>query len=225
MANPKHVLVFVTFRCRARDDEHSPLHLPLQSFGSAHVDHGTCWIGRYTYKSFCANGCSMGNETTTNAFPSIAFSQYLFLLLCYKWIPKFTATMSSAVVHAVLIICAFAYTWLRPDWPYVSGAAILLQTCQGIAFELIWLVITQLLGALLWTDEDQRITQVAKMSALYCGIGPALGALVVAFLVSSGEGNAAAELLLLQGFTLVFRCSVALTAASFVFSWGWSSSD
>ena len=132
------------------------------------------------------------------------------------------------MVHASLIICSFIFSWLRPEWPVLWLSVILLQVLQGIAFPLIWLVITQRVCALLWTEEDQRIAQVGKLSALYSSIGPAVGALLAGFLLSGDEsdvGSSTAGTILLAGYTLVFRCNIALTAASFVVSWGWSSTD
>ncbi|KAI8145367.1 hypothetical protein BJV82DRAFT_535509 [Fennellomyces sp. T-0311] len=144
------------------------------------------------------------------------------------WIPRFTVTVTTTMVHASLIICSFIYSWLRPEWPVLWLSVILLQVLQGVSFPLIWLVITQRVCALLWTEEDQRIAQVGKLSALYSSIGPAVGALLTGFLLSGDEsdvGSSTAGTLLLAGYTLVFRCNIALTAASFVVSWGWSSTD
>lgn len=68
---------------------------------------------------------------------------------------------------------------------------------------------------LLWTEEDLRSTQVSKLSALYSALGPALGALAASFLAENQEAS----------FAVVYRLTVALVAVSYVFSWGWSSSD
>ncbi|KAI9272891.1 hypothetical protein BDA99DRAFT_556487 [Phascolomyces articulosus] len=150
------------------------------------------------------------------------------------WIPRFTITVTTTMVHAALIICSFVYSWLRPEWPMLWLQIIFLQVLQGIAFPLVWLVMTQRICALLWTDEDQRIAQVGKLSALFSSVGPAVGALLAGFLLSGNDtdigsstddNTEAMDAFLMAGYTLVFRCNIALTAASFVVSWGWSSTD
>lgn len=145
--------------------------------------------------------------------------------------------MTAAAVHAVLIVSAFAYTWLRPQGAGLEIAVIVLQLaqgmyvrttnfqiiiisflCTGTVLHAIWLVMTQYISALLWTEEDQRMAQVSKLSALYSCIGPAVGALAAGFFVSGSDT-------LLTGFTTIYRSTVAITAASFVVSWGWSTSN
>lgn len=102
----------------------------------------------------------------------------------------------------------------------------------GLAFHLIWLAIVHRVSALLWTEEESfRIAQVGKLSALYSSIGPAIGVLLAGFLLSGnvtdvGSSNSSMTTAMLrEGFTLAYRCAIALTAASFVASWGWSTTS
>ncbi|ORZ02247.1 hypothetical protein BCR43DRAFT_559235 [Syncephalastrum racemosum] len=129
------------------------------------------------------------------------------------WAPRLTAMGTVGVVHGTLAVCAFSYACLRaehsPLWVLVC------QFAQGVAFQLIWLCMAQRTNILLWTEEDLRSTQVSKLSALYSALGPALGALAASFLAENQEAS----------FAVVYRLTVALVAVSYVFAWGWSSSD
>ncbi|KAI7859525.1 hypothetical protein BDC45DRAFT_496280 [Circinella umbellata] len=164
------------------------------------------------------------------------FTEIFVHITAQWWIPQFTITVTTTIAHAALIICSFVYSWLRPEWPMLWLQILILQVVQGMSFPLIWLVMTQRICALLWTDEEQRIAQVGKLSALFSIIGPAVGALLAGFLLSGDDSavgsssgtntnTEAMDAFLMAGYTLVFRCNIALTAASFVVSWGWSSTD
>ncbi|CDH55257.1 predicted protein [Lichtheimia corymbifera JMRC:FSU:9682] len=158
----------------------------------------------------------------------------LFIYLCdvldlSMWVVGLAAMIP---VLADIIVHASARWQRREEWSILWLAVSILQVLQGLAFHLIWLAIVHRVSALLWTEEESfRIAQVGKLSALYSSIGPAIGVLLAGFLLSGnvtdvGSSNSSMTTTMLrEGFILAYRCAIALTAASFVASWGWSTTS
>ncbi|CAO3595417.1 unnamed protein product [Absidia cylindrospora] len=157
----------------------------------------------------------------------VILSNILLLTTVTKWIHGINFTGMTTLIHATLIICSFSFLWLRPHHVFTTIAALILPFMQSGIFYLAWLVASDRINTLVWSDQ-QRIFQRAVVSTLFCYVGPMVGAMLTGYLVSSSEvssGTGDDILLHPSSFTPVYHASIGLLAFSFVVSWGWSTDE
>ncbi|KAI9266730.1 hypothetical protein BDA99DRAFT_31226 [Phascolomyces articulosus] len=126
----------------------------------------------------------------------------------------------TGVAHVILIVCAFGYTWLQPDYLLSRLAAVILQILQGAAFNSLWLIaVRQVDCVLLTAGQHQRMLLRGKMSALFNSLGPALGAILSGYLVDAYIHE---NIMTFSGFVYSYRAAVVILALCWVVSRGWT---
>ncbi|KAI8092884.1 uncharacterized protein BX664DRAFT_328394 [Halteromyces radiatus] len=160
----------------------------------------------------------------------IILSEILLLTTVTKWIHGTNFTGMTSLIHATLIICSFSYLWLQSDNEITMIASLLLPFLSSGVFYLAWLVASDRVNTLVWSDQ-QRICQRAILSTLFCYVGPMVGACLTGAMISSSSHLSSlpytSDNLLNNpvAFSSVYHSSIGLLAISFVVSWGWSADD
>jgi chromate transport protein ChrA len=85
---------------------------------------------------------------------------------------------------------------------------------------LIWLSGADQVNLIMWSQYD-RMKHRSKISALYSSIGPAIGTLIVGYILQSSSSSTTN----MEDYALIYKICVALFSLSFVVSWGWTSDD
>ncbi|KAI8338397.1 hypothetical protein BC941DRAFT_422807 [Chlamydoabsidia padenii] len=146
----------------------------------------------------------------------IILSEIVLLTTVTKWIHGMNLTGMTTLIHATLIVCSFSFLWLRPYHAFTTVAAFILPLLQSGVFYLAWLVTSDRINTLVWSD-SQRIFQRAILSTLFCTLGPMVGVILTGYLISDD--------LQPSSFASVYHASIGLSALSFVVSWGWSTDE
>ncbi|KAI9494621.1 hypothetical protein BDB00DRAFT_817558 [Zychaea mexicana] len=133
---------------------------------------------------------------------------------------RFPLVAVTGVAHVILIMCAFGYTWLQPDYILSRLAAVILQILQGAAFNSLWLIaVRQVDCVLLTAGQHQRMLLRGKMSALFNSLGPALGAVLTGYLVDAYVHE---NIMTFSGFVFAYRGAVVVLALCWAVSRGWT---
>ncbi|KAI8066791.1 hypothetical protein BC940DRAFT_274473 [Gongronella butleri] len=143
-------------------------------------------------------------------------AELLLLKTIPKWIHGIHVTRMTLFIHVVLIICSFGYIFLQPHSVTTMVAALLLPFFQSGVFNMAWLVASNRINSLVWSDHH-RIFQRSVMSALYSCVGPMIGVTLAGYMISEDETMAS--------FAQVYQTAIGFLVFSFILSWGWSDSD
>ncbi|KAI7857307.1 hypothetical protein BDC45DRAFT_29425 [Circinella umbellata] len=135
-------------------------------------------------------------------------------------INRYSVVAVTGVAHVTLILCAFGYTFLQPDYLLSRLAAVILQILQGGAFNSLWLIaVRQVDCVLLTASQHQRMLLRGKMSALFNSLGPALGAIMSGFLVDACIHH---NIMSFSGFLYSYRVAIVVLAFCWAISRGWT---
>ncbi|CAO3621764.1 unnamed protein product [Cunninghamella blakesleeana] len=145
----------------------------------------------------------------------IFLSELILLTTVRKWIHNIHYTFMAILIHSVLITCSIAYLWIIPNNYFTIIASLLLPFLQGIIFYLAWLVTSNRINTLVWSDQ-QRMVQRSIMSTLFSCIGPIVGTILAGILVEDNNMT-----LKSTSFSFIYQLCVGLLAFSFVLSWAW----
>ncbi|KAI7895188.1 uncharacterized protein EV154DRAFT_496239 [Mucor mucedo] len=130
-------------------------------------------------------------------------------------IHRFQLYVIIACAHVVLVLCALCYTWLQPRLLSTELFVIILQCLQGLSLHSIWLLAAHQVDSVVLTGH-KRMMLKGGMAALYSSLGPAVGVLIMGYLVSQHG---------IEGYTLVYQYAAGFTVLSAILSWEWSTTD
>lgn len=85
----------------------------------------------------------------------------------------------------------------------------------GLSLHSIWLLAAHQVDSVVLTGH-KRMMLKGGMAALYSSLGPAIGVLIMGYLVSQ-HGS--------EGYTLVYQYAAGFTVLSAILSWEWSTTD
>lgn len=86
----------------------------------------------------------------------------------------------------------------------------------GIAFSIVWLLAAHQVDSVILTDKKRMILK-GVMATLYSSVGPAIGTLLVGYLVKEG--------LTFESYSQVYQYASGLAVISAILSWEWSTTD
>ncbi|KAI7897599.1 uncharacterized protein BX663DRAFT_527656 [Cokeromyces recurvatus] len=114
------------------------------------------------------------------------------------------------IVYSLLMISMICNAlWLKSGHLITQLLVIFLQFIQGLSFQIIWLLATHKADNLIVSEYKRSIIK-GSMAVLYHSIGPAVGVLWMAYLVSSNDS-----------YTLVYQYAACITLISGFSSWNW----
>ncbi|KAG1450481.1 hypothetical protein G6F55_009662 [Rhizopus delemar] len=109
--------------------------------------------------------------------------------------------MTTVLSFLGLLLSCLAFMFLIPDTISTQIIVVLLQLCQGLSFQLIWLSAIHQVNTMLFTD-DKRMVLKGSMSMAYNYLGFAMGMMASSYLLSN------------QVYTSIYQYSIPFTLAS-----------
>ncbi|ORX59713.1 hypothetical protein DM01DRAFT_301471 [Hesseltinella vesiculosa] len=146
----------------------------------------------------------------------IIMSELLLLKTVPKWINGIHVTRMTNFIHAVLVLCCFSYIFLQPDSLLSMVAALVLPFFQSGVFNMAWLVASNRINTLVWSDHH-RIFQRSVLSTLYSCVGPMVGATLAGYMISDDDPMAS--------FVHIYQTAIGMLVFSFIVTWGWADGD
>ncbi|CEP18514.1 hypothetical protein [Parasitella parasitica] len=146
------------------------------------------------------------------------FAELLASKLVIKIIQSFSLPVIIGTAHIVLVSCAFIYTWLQSGFILTKVAVVILQFLQCFSFHSIWLLAAHQVDSVILTDHKRMLLK-GGMAALYSSLGPAVGILLMGYLVSSPNDD------MFGNYTSVYQFAAGLSVISAILSWEWSTTD